>query len=438
MHQLFSFSFVLLCITSFGQTTTERFIKDKQNKCLVLSQNFFPLDSLTISWDGACKNKKAEGVGVLTYFISNTEVAKYQGNVVKGSPNGFGTFSSPNGFKWEGNFVNGVLNGKGRVLFPDSTKRLEGNFYDGEILNLDSKYLNALKRNLITKNDSTDLYVNDRNQKDLFYYSLVPENLIKAVIVLLPGTWERVEYVLSSNKEICQKAFDSNIAVLALSINQRLTLNDEVANFLNSSLKDAIQRYGLPKDKFVIGGFSMGGLFSIRYTELSLQDKTKTVVQPIAAYSVDGPTDLERMYKTFEIALEKSPNKTEPAYALNEFKKYIGGTPKSNPENYRSYSTFSYFQNDGGNAKYLTNIPIRIYNDVDVNWWLENRNTDLYGMNALDQSAMINYLHSIGNKNAEFINAFGKGYRLDGTRHPHSWSIVDPTEFLKWINHVIK
>lgn len=410
----------------------------RQNKCLVLAQNFFPLDSLTISWDGACKNRKAYGLGTLTYFLSNNEVAKYRGNVVDGSPNGTGKFSSTNGFKWEGTFVNGVLKGDGMVIFPDSTRRVKGNFYDGEILDLDKKYLNVLKRNLISRTDSSDLYINDRNQNELFYYSLIPEKPIKGVIVLLPGTWDRVEYTLSSTKDICQKAFDNNIAVISLSINQRLTLNDEVLRFINFVFKDAIQKYSLPKDRFIIGGFSMGGLFSLRYTELSVQGKNKTTVTPIAAFSVDGPTDLESMYHTFEIALERSPNKTEPTYALNEFKKHIGGTPKTNRENYIYFSAFSYSEKDGGNAKVLADIPIRIYNDVDVNWWLRNRNTDLYGMNALNQSAMISFLNRMGNKKAEFVNSFGKGYRLDGTRHPHSWSIVDPTEFVEWTKTIFE
>jgi hypothetical protein len=160
-------------------------------------------------------------------------------------------------------------------------------------------------------------------------------------------------------------------------------------------------------------------------------------VKPIAVYSVDGPTDLENMYHLEERALEKSPNKTEATYVLNEFRKNIGGSPNENRKNYIYYSTFSKSEKDGGNAKFLKNVPLRIYNDVDVNWWLANRNTDLYSMNALDQSAMINFLHGIGNNKAEFINAFGKGYRLDGTRHPHSWSIVDAVDCVNWIKKII-
>jgi hypothetical protein len=438
MRSLFLVLFYLLTIPTIAQTGSEKFIKAKNKDCLVVAQFLFPIDSLSISWDGDCKQKMANGQGTLTYYSGDAEIAKYQGSVSNGSPNGKGKYSFQNGFKSEGNFINGVLNGEGRVVFPDTTKKLEGNFYDGEILSLDRKYLHLLKRNVVYKNDNTDLYINDRNQKELFYYSLVPDGKIKGVVVLLPGTWDRVEYTLSSTKNLCQQAFENNIAVISLSLNQRLTLNNEVLDFINLAFNDAIEKYNLPKDKFVIGGFSMGGLFSVRYTELSIQDKSKTAIKPLAAFSVDGPTDLERMYQTFEIALERSPNKTESKYALNEFTKHIGGTPKTNRENYIYHSTFSNSEKDGGNAKYLIDIPIRIYNDVDVNWWLDNRNTDLYGMNALDQSAMINFLHSIGNKKAEFVNSFGKGYRLDGTRHPHSWSIVEADSFIQWVIEIVK
>lgn len=380
----------------------------------------------------------AEGNGIMKWYIQNKEVAQYIGTVKHGNQNGEGKFIFPGGVVQEGHFVEGVLNGRGRIIFPDSTKKIEGNFYDGEILNLEPFYLNKLERNIISKNDSTDMYVNDRNQKDLHYYALVPSKKIKGVIVLLAGTWDRTEYVLSNNKILVQLAYDNGFAVIVPSVNQRLTLNRDVLDFLNACFYQAIDKYKLPKDKFILGGFSMGGLFSLRYTELAYQDSTKTVVQPVATYSVDGPTDLENLYQTEERALQNSPNKAEASYALNEFKKNMGGAPDTVRENYVYYSSYSKSEKDGGNAKYLKYLPVRIYNDVDVNWWLVNRNADLYDMNALDQSALINFLKRNGNKNAEYINAFGKGYRLDGTRHPHSWSIVDPVDCIEWLRNCVE
>jgi len=51
---------------------------------------------------------------------------------------------------------------------------------------------------------------------------------------------------------------------------------------------------------------------------------------------------------------------------------------------------------------------------------------------------MINFLNLNGNTDAELVPALGKGYRLDGTRHPHSWSIVDPSNCIDWIQKMLR
>ncbi len=292
-----------------------------------------------------------------------------------------------------------------------------------------------IKINQISISDSTDLYVGDSTSKSLYYCSILPEQSPKGVMVLLCGTWETTLHVLQSNTKLIQQAHEHQIAVIIPSINQRLSLNTSVLHFLNTVFADAIRKYRLPADKFILGGLSMGGIFSLRYAEFSAEDSSLTVIQPKAVFSVDGPTDLENLYYSFKRRFNnpRNANKGEAEYAIKEFEKFMGGSPEEYQNQYIRYSTFSKSEEDGGNAKYLLNLPVRIYNDLDVNWWIENRGNDLYDMNALDQSAFINHLIGNGNKKAEFINALGKGYRLEGNRHPHSWSIVDPEECISWI-----
>lgn len=434
MKRIFTLFCLLLPITSFGQ-----FLADKRTGCQVwVNGGFNPADSLSITWSGPCKSGTADGNGTLIWYVKNKEVSRYVGHMQKGNPHGQGTYNFPGGVVQEGNWVQGALNGYGKITFNNTGKKIEGNFVDGEILNLDSSYRAFLHKHIISRNDSTDMYINDRNAKDLLYYALVPKGTIKGVIVLLPGTWDRVEYVLTCNKELSQLSFDNQVAVLVPSVNQRLTLNKDVLNFLNSVFKDAIHKYQLPAGKFVLGGFSMGGLFSIRYTEMAYKDSSLTAIRPAAVYSVDGPMDLKNMFYALKRANERNPQAIEPPYAMREFIKNTGGSPAEVSDQYIHYSAYSREDKNGGNIQYLKNVPIRIYNDVDVNWWLQNRNADIYDMNALDQSAAINWLHHLGNKEAEFINAYQKGYRLDGTRHPHSWSIVDAGDCMKWVLKVIQ
>lgn len=64
---------------------------------------------------------------------------------------------------------------------------------------------------------------------------------------------------------------------------------------------------------------------------------------------------------------------------------------------------------------------------------MKNRHRDAYDMNSTDLSAMVNLLQTKGNKKAQLIVTHKKGYRPDGTRHPHSWSIMDSKACLDWI-----
>ncbi len=123
----------------------------------------------------------------------------------------------------------------------------------------------------------------------------------------------------------------------------------------------------------------------------------------------------------------------EPKYGIAELEAYCDGSPSTNPYWYEYYSPFTFKKNDGGNARFLLNIPVRIYADVDPVWWMQNRHVDMYDLNALDQTALIQLLNDLGNTKAEFINAYQKGIRIEGNRHPHSWSIVEPQTTVNWI-----
>lgn len=431
MKNIFLLFLTFNLLNLFPQYSNPRpYNTDIKTGCRIQNWGSAPDDSM--SWSGGCKKKLAEGFGTITWYRGGREISHYTGNIMNGQPNGRGSFTYPNGHIAEGNFVNGELSGQGKLLMGPG-RQLQGNFVNGKFLNLDSSYRTRLQRQTLPIPDSTNLYIGDGASRELFYYAMVPTQTIKGVLVLLPGTWESPEYVLSSNKKLVQMAYEENLAVIVPSLNQRLAMNTHVLNLLNTAFNDAINKYKLPKGKFIIGGFSMGGVMSLRYTEMALQDSTKTAIVPKAVYSVDGPADLEGLYRNFSIKAEGSPPHSEARYGLREFDQSMGGPPDTFHSQYVYYSTYSRSEKDGGNAKYLVNIPVRIYTDVDPNWWMANRHLDMYDMNGLDQSAMILHLNKMGNKRAEFINAFGMGYRIEGNRHPHSWSIVDAAECLKWM-----
>ena len=119
--------------------------------------------------------------------------------------------------------------------------------------------------------------------------------------------------------------------------------------------------------------------------------------------------------------------------------KNLGGTATEKQEAYIQYSPYCHIALDGGNARLLEkNIAIRVYSEPDVHWWIETRRKDFYDMNTIDAAALVNTLKIQGNTEAELILTTDKGYRPDGSRHPHSWSIVDEQELIDWFLELIK
>ena len=302
-------------------------------------------------------------------------------------------------------------------------------------------YEKLLEKNIIQKTDSTGIFESKAGKDELYYYALVPKETIKGVLVLLPSTLEETESVLENNKELCRLAFDKGIMTVVPSTNAHICLDEPVLDFLNKTFADVISRYGAPKDKFIIGGFSLGGIVSLRYTEMAYENASQVSAIPCAAFSVDGPVDFITMYEQFENDIKKNINwgaVAEANYYIDGMHKIFGGSPKEAYANYMKHSVYTRGEDKGGNAQYLKNVPVRIYSDPDIDWAIKERQRDLYDMNAPDHTALIVELNLQGNNNAEFINRLGKGYRLDGTRHPHSWSLVDADDCVEWMLKCIK
>ena len=308
-------------------------------------------------------------------------------------------------------------------------------------INLNETISKNLEKNTIKIIDKTNMYINDGASNELFYYALKPKGEIKSTLILLPPTAQKIEDVINNNIKLSELAFERGILLIIPSINYNLYLDKITMDFLNTTFKKAISKYQAPKGKIVIGGFSLGGMNAIRYVEISKENPDLTSIHPVAVYGIDPPLDWSRIYYSFKRTKELNFSEVavnEATNYLTKLDEQFGGSPKEVPNIYFKHSMYSKTVKDGGNAVFLIDTPIRIYSDPDIDWHLKERQTDFYDINALDQTAMINELRISGNENAEFINALGKGYRLSGMRHPHSWSIAEPNGLMDWIIEKLK
>jgi hypothetical protein len=288
--------------------------------------------------------------------------------------------------------------------------------------------------------DTNDVYVNDNDSKSLYYYKIIPKTEIKGALVILPSGGETTDNLL---KQITlhQLAVEKGLLVIIPSINWSTDTNEAEFYFLNTIFNEIITKYNVSKDNFILGGLSNGGMISLSYAEKAAKNPNKLFLIPKGVFALDTPLDKAHFYKYCEREIKRNFSEAgvnEAKWIKSKSDSLYGGSPDKFPDKYIEASVFSFGAKEGGNTKYLKSMPIRMYTDLDVDWLVNERHRDLYDWNGTDIVAMINQLKIMGNKNANVIISHGKGVRLDGSKNPHSWSIMDSQDCLNWILDLFK
>lgn len=206
-------------------------------------------------------------------------------------------------------------------------------------------------------------------------------------------------------------------------------ISDSSYNMVKTIVTHANDKYKIPDNKLYLGGFSLGGFTTLRISELAVE-KSDSVLIPQAIFCIDPPVNYLDLYAYCERELSRkcsdeqisNAGQQEAQWIKNLLEKSLGN-PSINDSLYIKESCYS---SGGGNGVYLKNIPLLFFHEIDIQWQIENRCRDLRDQNIVMISQFVNYLQNIGNKNAKIITTQNKGYRSNGKRHPHSWSIADP------------
>ncbi len=268
-----------------------------------------------------------------------------------------------------------------------------------------------------------------------YYLAVRPEGNIQGVLLLLPGFGQRSESVFEDTN-FHQVAADKHLLTVAFAGRTKLTADSTMRAKLDAVLGDLVKSTGLGKDKFILGGFSAGGVIALRYTELCHQFPESAPVQPVGVFLADAPVDLFHSWKLQEENLANNRSELavgEAKWIARYYREYYGATPGEDPEVFIPLSPFSIDTTYGTNERFLRDVAVRSYHDIDVAWRLVNRNQAATYDNFVGASELINRLLLLGNERAEFIQTFRTGYRPNGNRHPHSWSIVEEGECVDWV-----
>jgi hypothetical protein len=270
------------------------------------------------------------------------------------------------------------------------------------------------------------------------YTLWLPES--EAVQGLIVFTHARRDTVKS--EFLIDYALENKLGVLYATTDNRLEFyfqNDRMQEIENY-IQEVIQKYLIPKDKLLFCGMSLEGTRALKQAIYGQSAASQHQIVPRAIAICDAPLDMVRFYKEMVKAKELNfmpITGSEGNWVSQTLYHHLGGIPRDTLSAYIAYSPYCYMGDGGLYLHEFDRISIRAYTEPDVNWWIETRGKDYYGMNAIDLAGFINGLKLEGHPDAELITTQDQGYFPDGTRHPHSWSIVDEKDLIDWFVRLI-
>jgi len=264
-------------------------------------------------------------------------------------------------------------------------------------------------------------------------YELVKASDANTLLIIFPGGGSSIEQTKEEFK-IIDKALANRISVLILNYNSNLWIDQEDKEYLSKLLNTIVKENKLNTDNIYIGGMSLGGTVSLSIANF-LTTETSTI-NPKGIFVVDAPIDLYALYESSQKDVARKDfseeRLAEPKWIINYFEEEFGGKD-SLIDNIQKVAPVTYSRLNIDNIKKLKDKKLRFYTEPDTLWWLNTRKTDFSSTNAYTLQLTDKLLRKINWKNAELIQTKNKGYRSDGTRNPHSWSIVDTDDLIEWI-----
>jgi pimeloyl-ACP methyl ester carboxylesterase len=257
-----------------------------------------------------------------------------------------------------------------------------------------------------------------------------PSQPARAIVLLMPSRGEEPKKLFWHTAIPRHLAMQGFITIVPR-VDYALILEEETKNILDHVTALESARAALPTSGLLIGGFSSGGAIAAHYAEYKLSEGGEASVKGV--FLIDPPLDLARFYN----AWTKLINSACPEVIISEgkfIKKYVekiaGGTPEEAPGNYLKHSAFTAADSLGGNAKFLRNVPIRLYTEPDLKA-MQKYCTDVsyQNLNSSDLDALHGCLTKLGNPHVEYIKTTGCGL--------HSWNIADPDDLARWAERLI-
>jgi len=260
--------------------------------------------------------------------------------------------------------------------------------------------------------------------KSVNYSVLQPSGDVSGILLLFPGKGESPKGVFKKTA-LPEKLMAKGYLTIVPNLKYALFADEMIRKQLGEILKTETE--SRPSAGLAIGGFSAGGAVAMSYAEYLVSQGGASNLKSV--FVIDPPLDLQRLYATSrKMRRFNCPSVASDAQqTIDYLDKTLGGSPDDQYNNYVVNSPYMASEADGGNAKWLKQIPIRLYTEPDIDFAKERHcaEMEIQDLNAGDLEKLQKHLRRAGNDRCELISTKGRDF--------HSWNIADPEELAAWV-----
>ncbi|UAM99694.1 hypothetical protein K8354_07785 [Polaribacter litorisediminis] len=288
------------------------------------------------------------------------------------------------------------------------------------------------------KNDSLRVGI---EENDFFpfiergYTLMLPENKeIKGVLIFLEDS--KYDQKNRSSKQMYTQASEKDFAVLSVSTEIPLDFYFSKSSMISTHelIKEVFETYNLPNDNIFFLGASLVGHRAMRYIKFMKESDFKFQLKIKGIVACNFTMDFTR--KWYQHQRDIRINRIdlwEPKFINYLLETNLGGTPKTNPENYHNFSSYSYFDEKNENVKIYKDYGVLAYIEPAIKYKLTKQLRTLYENNSTDIVGFLAELRIAGNENTELIVLQPEDNPSQHKNTQSTWDSINKDELMDWI-----
>jgi hypothetical protein len=237
-----------------------------------------------------------------------------------------------------------------------------------------------------------------------------------------------------------KQASKNNFAVLSVSTEIPLDFyfSKSSMNSTHHLIQEVFHNQNLPNENIFFLGASLVGHRALKYIEFIKKGDYDSQLNIKGVVICDFTLDWTRKWQQHKRDIKINRiDLWEPIFMNYMLETYLKGTPKTVPDNYNNFSSYSYSDEHNEHVKVYKNYAVRAYIEPKIKYRLKKYFRTLYENNSTDIVGFLAELELAGNKNTELI-VLHPSYNASQERNTQTtWDEINKDELMDWIQKQI-